>query len=123
MLTLPSSVRVFVFIQPTDIRCGFNKLSILAKAMMGQDPLSGHLFVYFNRRANRYKVLFWDRTGYCIWYKQLQQGTFEVIANEEIAELYHDRWTAELRLKDIKTTFGMVISQIHLNSCSILVAA
>ncbi len=81
MLTLPSSVRIYVFTQPTDMRCGFNKLSMLAESMMGQDPLSGHLFVFFNRRANRCKVLFWDRTGYCIWYKQLQQGTFEAMAN------------------------------------------
>ena len=81
MLTLPGSVRIYVFTQPTDMRCGFNKLSMLAETMMGHNPLSGHLFVFFNRKGNRCKILFWDRSGYCIWYKHLQQGTFAAIAN------------------------------------------
>jgi hypothetical protein len=48
---------------------------------MGHDPLSGHLFVYFNKRGDRCKILFWDRTGLCIWYKRLEQGSFERISN------------------------------------------
>jgi len=81
MLTLPSSVRIFVYTQPADMRCGFNKLSMFASGFMGYDPLSGHLFVYFNKRGDKCKILFWDRTGFCIWYKHLQEGTFERIAN------------------------------------------
>lgn len=81
MLTLPSSVRIFVYTQPADMRCGFNKLSLFASGFMGYDPLSGHLFVYFNKRGDKCKILFWDRTGFCIWYKHLQEGTFERIAN------------------------------------------
>jgi len=77
MLTLPSSVKIFVYTQPTDMRCGFNKLSMFAANFMGHDPFSGHLFVYFNRRGDKCKILFWDRTGFCIWYKQLQKGTFQ----------------------------------------------
>jgi hypothetical protein len=68
MLTLPSSVRIFVYTQPADMRCGFNKLSMFANYIMGQDPFSGHLFVYFNKRGDKCKILFWDRTGFCIWY-------------------------------------------------------
>ena len=79
MLMLPPSVRIFLYAQPADMRCGFNKLSMFAKHMMGQDPLSGHLFVYFNKRADKCKILFWDRTGFCIWYKQLEEGSFERI--------------------------------------------
>lgn len=76
MLTLPSAVRIFVCTQPTDMRCGFNKLSMYAGSLMGQDPLSGHLFVYFNRRGDKCKILFWDRSGFCLWYKRLERGTF-----------------------------------------------
>lgn len=77
MLTLPSSVRIFIYAAPTDMRCGFNRLSMLAECMMGQDPFSGHLFVFFNRCGDRCKVLAWDRTGLCIWYKRLERGTFQ----------------------------------------------
>jgi transposase len=48
---------------------------------MGRDPFSGHLFVYFNKRGDKCKILFWDRTGFCIWYKRLEQGSFERISN------------------------------------------
>ena len=81
MLTLPSSVRIFIYTQPADMRCGFNKLSMFANNMMGQDPFSGHLFVYFNKRGDKCKILFWDRTGFCIWYKRLEEGSFECIGN------------------------------------------
>lgn len=77
MITLPASVRVFVYSQPTDMRCGFNKLSMLAEHMMRQDPMTGHLFVFFNRPGDKCKILWWDRTGFAIWYKRLEEGTFE----------------------------------------------
>lgn len=77
MLTLPSSVKIFVYTQPTDMRCGFNKLSMLAESFMLKDPLSGHLFVFFNKAGDKCKILFWDRTGFIIWYKRLEEGTFE----------------------------------------------
>lgn len=81
MLTLPPSVRIFLYTQPTDMRCGFNKLSMYAQVMMGQDPYSGHLFVFFNKFGDKCKILFWDRSGFCIWYKRLERGTFEKIGN------------------------------------------
>jgi len=77
MLTLPSSVKIFIYTQPTDMRCGFNKLSMLTQNIMLKDPFSGHLFVFFNRLGDKCKILFWDRTGFCIWYKRLEEGTFE----------------------------------------------
>lgn len=77
MITLPASVKVFVYSQPTDMRCGFNKLSMLAEHVMHQDPLTGHLFVFFNRLGDKCKILWWDRTGFAIWYKRLEEGTFE----------------------------------------------
>jgi transposase len=81
MLTLPASVRIFVYTVPADMRCGFNRLSMFAENFMGQNPLSGHLFVFFNKHADKCKILFWDRTGFCVWYKQLQEGTFQRINN------------------------------------------
>ena len=77
MLTLPSSVKIFIYTQPADMRCGFNKLSMLTENIMLMDPFSGHLFVFFNKPGDKCKILFWDRTGFCIWYKRLEEGTFE----------------------------------------------
>ena len=77
MLTLPSAVKIFICTQPTDMRCGFNKLSMLAENFMRQNPFSGHLFVFFNRCGDKCKILFWDRTGFAIYYKRLEEGTFE----------------------------------------------
>jgi transposase len=70
-------VRIFIYTQPTDMRCGFDKLAMLTECFMQQDPFSGHLFVFFNRRGDKCKILFWDRSGFVIWYKKLQEGTFE----------------------------------------------
>lgn len=77
MLTLPSSVKIYIYALPADMRCGFNKLSMLTESYMQKDPFSGHLFVFFNKKADKCKILFWDRTGFCIWYKSLEEGTFE----------------------------------------------
>lgn len=77
MLTLPGAVRIFIYTQPTDMRCGFNRLSMLAENFMRQDPFSGHLFVFFNQYGDKCKILFWDRTGFCLWYKKLEEGRFE----------------------------------------------
>jgi transposase len=66
VLTLPPSVRVYVAAQPTDLRKSFDGLSAAVAETFGQDPLCGHLFVFRNRRGDQIRVLFWDRTGYCI---------------------------------------------------------
>ena len=76
MLTLPSSVKIFIYTQPADMRCGFNKLAMLTESFMLADPFSGHLFVFFNKVGDKCKILFWDRTGFVIWYKRLEKGSF-----------------------------------------------
>jgi len=76
VLTLPSSVRVFVASLPTDLRKSFDGLSVLVGGRLGADPLCGDLFVFFNRRRTQVRVLFWDRTGFCILAKKLARGTF-----------------------------------------------
>ncbi len=76
MLTLPSSLRVYAAIEPVDLRKGFDALSIVVRARLARDPLSGALFVFFNRRFDRAKVLVWTPSGWCLVYKRLEKGRF-----------------------------------------------
>jgi transposase len=76
VLTLPPAVRIFIATQPTDMRRSFDTLAELTRQVLKQDPLSGHLFVFRGRRKDRVKVLFWDRSGFILWYKRLEKGTF-----------------------------------------------
>lgn len=76
MLMLPPSVKIVLAVQPVDLRRSFDGLAEAARAVLAQDPFSGHLFVFRNKRGNRIKLLFWDRSGFVIWYKRLEQGYF-----------------------------------------------
>ena len=76
MISLPSTVRVFVALAPTDMRKSFDGLSNAASALTKQDPFSGHLFVFFNRRRTMMKAVYWDRNGYSLIAKRLERGTF-----------------------------------------------
>jgi transposase len=78
MLSWPRAVRVFVHSGPTDMRRGFDRLAYMAQEVLHQDPLSGHLFVFVNRRGDRMKILFWDRSGYVLFYKRLEKGVFHL---------------------------------------------
>lgn len=69
-------VRVHVYGRPVDMRKSYDGLYALTRQELGQDPLSGQLFVFINRRATQMKVLYWDRTGFCLWGKRLEQGRF-----------------------------------------------
>ena len=81
MISLPHSVRVFLHAPATDLRKGFDALSGLVTAAFAQDPTSGHLFLFVNRRRDRLKILYWDRDGLAIWYKRLESpGTFQLPA-------------------------------------------
>jgi transposase len=73
-LSLPG--RVFVCTLPTDMRKSFDTLAALVQTHLGQDALSGDLFVFRSRRGDRIKLLWWDDDGYAIWYKRLEKGTF-----------------------------------------------
>ncbi len=66
---LSAAVRVFLCSQPTDMRKSFDGLVGMVREYLGQDPLSGHLFLFLNRRRDRIKILYWDRDGLAIWYK------------------------------------------------------
>ena len=83
MLTLMSNVRVFVCTQATDMRRSFDGLSGMVGEVVKQSPLSGHLFVFRNRRGDKLKVLYWAGDGLCIWAKRLEKGTFELPAGRD----------------------------------------
>ena len=81
MWSLPPSVKIYLVSRPVDMRLSFDRLEALVRDVLDQDPYSGHLFVFRNRRGDRVKILYWDRTGFCIWYKLLEQGTFRFPAS------------------------------------------
>ena len=78
MLMLPPAVKIFLCAEATDMRRSFDKLAELTCSVLAQDPFSGHLFVFFNRPRDRVKILFWDESGFCLYYKRLEEGAFRV---------------------------------------------
>ena len=81
-MSLPPAVRVFICTQPADMRKSFDSLAALTREVLRQDPMAGHLFVFRNRDGDRVKVLWWDRSGYSLWYKRLEAGAFKFPAGE-----------------------------------------
>jgi len=77
MIGLAHGVKVYLCTTPADMRRGFDGLSGMAQSLLKQDPLSGHLFVFRNRNRDKLKILYWDQDGLAIWYKRLEQGTFQ----------------------------------------------
>lgn len=73
---IPSSVRIFVCTEPQDMRRSFDGLARAAREVLDQDPQGGALFCFVNKRANRLKILWWDRNGYCLLYKRLHRAIF-----------------------------------------------
>jgi transposase len=70
--------RIWLAAEATDMRCGFDRLAERVRAVIGQDPLSGQLFVFRSRRGDRLKILVWDRDGFLLWYKRLEAGVFKL---------------------------------------------
>lgn len=75
---VPGALRIWLCTGRTDMRCGFDRLAALAAEVTGQDATSGHLFVFRNRGGDRLKMLYWDRDGYVLWYKRLEEGLFKL---------------------------------------------
>ena len=103
MMGLPSlrtldglqTTRIWLAVEATDMRCGFDRLAERVSAVINQDPLSGHLFVFASRRHERLKILTWDRDGYVLWYKRLEAGVFKLPRVEQGAR------SVELRASEL----------------------
>ena len=70
--------RIWLAIEATDMRCGFDRLAERVKSVIGQDPVGNSLFVFRSRRGDRLKILMWDRDGFVLWYKRLEVGVFKL---------------------------------------------
>lgn len=83
MLTIPAATAIYLHTRPTDMRKGVDGLSGIVRGEFGGDPLDGSWYLFVNRRRDRLKILYWDGTGFWVFYKVLEQGTFETIRSEE----------------------------------------
>jgi transposase len=104
MISLPHAVRIFLHTPATDLRKGFDALSGLVTTAFAQDPTSGHLFLFVNRRRDRLKILYWDRDGLAIWYKRLETGSFQ------LPVISHDAVSIEMS----PTQLALILSGIDL---------
>jgi len=78
MIHLPASVRVYLCLTPCDMRKSFDSLQTLVREHLELDAFAGHLFVFTSRRKDRVKILYWDRDGFAVWSKRLEEGTYAV---------------------------------------------
>ena len=102
----PADLRIFVCTTPVTMSYSFDSLMGIAQKIFDQDPASGHLFLFFNRRRDRVKILFWDHDGFCIFYKRLEVGTFQTLTttnDEEGIEIEYWQLVDLLDGLDLKT--------------------
>jgi len=101
-----ADLRIFLCTTPTNMTYSFDTLMGRAQEIFDQDPTSGHLFLFLSRRRDKIKILFWDHDGFCIWYKRLEEGTFQMLTttnDQEGIELDHSQLLKLLGGLDLKT--------------------
>ena len=108
MLSLPLSVRIFVYTGITDMRRSFDRLARMVEEHLEQNPESGHLYLFFNRRRDCVKMLLWEGDGFVIWYKRLELGTFAVPEPAAIGADGSSRDGVEIRARDLSLILGGV---------------
>jgi transposase len=96
MIHLPASVRVYLCLTPCDMRKSFDSLHTLVREHLELDPFAGHLFVFASRRKDRVKILYWDRDGFAMWSKRLEEGTYEVPFDDAVEERRREITAQEL---------------------------
>lgn len=101
-----SGVRIYLCATPTNMNYSFDRLMGRAQEVFEQDPTSGHLFLFLNHNRDRMKILFWDHDGFCIWYKRLEQGKFQMLTttnDQEGIELNYNQLVKLLGGLDLRT--------------------
>jgi transposase len=101
-----AGARIWLASQPADMRCGFDRLAELARVVTNQNPMDGHLFLFRGRGGDRLKILYWDRDGFALWYKRLEQGVFK------LPRIEADAKSVELRASEL----AMMLDGIDLKS-------
>lgn len=115
MLSLPLPVRVYLCLQPTDMRRSFDGLCRMVREHVGADPLSGDLFVFRSKRGDRVKLLYWLGDGLAIWYRRLEEGTF-VFPKTEGAGLSWSRGVGTHGLEIRSADLAMLLEGVDLTS-------
>ena len=106
MINFGPSHRYWLYQNPTDMRKSFDGLCGLVRSEMKRDPLSGDVFIFLNRRRTHVKLLVWDRSGFVLYYKRLEEGTFERLASN--AEDHRFTWDQLVMMLE-----GVVISKVR----------
>ncbi len=106
MIALSVHTKVYLARDATDMRKSFPGLIALTEAVLQQEPTSGHLFMFLNRRRDMMKILYWDGTGFCIWAKRLERGSFQrppvVVADQQASlQLSATQWSMILQGIDL----------------------
>ena len=108
MISIASSTCIFIATSPSDMRKGFDGLQGLVVGVLGQAPRSGHRFLFVNRRRDKLKVLYWDGDGLAIWYRRLEQGTFQM------PSITDDQTAAEINREDLLMLIrGLDYENVH----------
>jgi transposase len=114
MLNLPLPVRVYLCLEPTDMRRSFDGLCRMVREFVGADPLSGDLFVFRSKRGDRVKLLYWLGDGLAIWYRRLEEGTFVFPKLDEGTKLSGARAVGKHGLEIRSTDLAMLLDGVDL---------